>query len=89
MYVLFILHTWRHLVNSTSSQNQSTAHIFTVLRQVSFLQSTLAELPATLTSLETELRGKGGFVHLQRLHQMLYVYGATLVEIVRRKEFSE
>ena len=77
------------LVNSTSSQNQSTAHILTVLQQVSFLQSMLAELPAMLTSLEMELGGKGGFVHLQRLHQMLYVYGVMLVEIVWRKEFSE
>ena len=49
----------------------------------------LTELPAMLTSLETELQGKGGFVCLQRLHQMLYVYGVTLVEIVWRKEFSE
>ena len=49
----------------------------------------LAELPAMLTSLEMELGGKGGFVHLQRLHQMLYVYGVMLVEIVWRKEFSE
>lgn len=70
-------------------QNQSSAHSITVLRQVSHLQSTLAELPAGLTSLEADFRAKGGFTHLHRLHHMLYMYGATLVEIVRRKEFSE
>lgn len=69
-------------------KNQSIAHVLTVLRQVSFLQSTLAELPAALTALETDLRNKGGFVHMQRLHSMVYMYGATIVEIVRRKEFS-
>jgi autophagy-related protein 11 len=69
-------------------KNQSTAEALTVLREVSFLQSTLAELPAALTSLETDLRNKGGFVHMQRLHNMIYMYGATIVEIVRRKEFS-
>ena len=59
-----------------------------MLRQVSFLQSTLAELPAALVALETDLRNKGGFVHMQRLHNMVYMYGATIIEIVRRIEFS-
>ncbi|KAF5343439.1 hypothetical protein D9758_011829 [Tetrapyrgos nigripes] len=28
------------------------------------------------------------FAHIERLHGMLYAYGATVVEVVRRKEFS-
>ena len=60
----------------------------TILRQVSFLQSTIAETTAALTSLDTDVRNKGGFIHMQRLHNMVYMYGATIVEIVRRKEFS-
>ncbi len=29
------------------------------------------------------------FAHLHRLHSMLFAYGATLVEIVRRREFEQ
>jgi len=29
------------------------------------------------------------FSHIERLHGMIYAYGATVVEIVRRKEFCE
>ncbi|KAJ7635889.1 hypothetical protein B0H17DRAFT_1164119 [Mycena rosella] len=32
--------------------------------------------------------GNSGFGHIQRLHGMLYAYGATVVEVVRRKEFA-
>ncbi|KAG8875074.1 oligomeric, coiled-coil, peripheral membrane protein [Tulasnella sp. 331] len=70
-------------------KNRSTAHSIDVLRHVSRLQSTLADLPPVLTSLDADLRPKAGFPHLQRLHNMLYVYGATVVEIVRRKEFAK
>lgn len=45
--------------------------------------------PSLLSGVESELRVKGGFIHLQRLHQMPYAYGATLIEIVRRKDFGE
>lgn len=41
-----------------------------------------------LASLQTTLRTKNAFAHIQRLHNMIYAYGATLVEIVRRKEFA-
>ncbi|KAG9025608.1 oligomeric, coiled-coil, peripheral membrane protein [Tulasnella sp. JGI-2019a] len=70
-------------------KNRSTTHSIDVLRHVSRLQSTLADMPSVLTSLDADLRPKAGFPHLQRLHNMLYVYGATVVEIVRRKEFAK
>jgi autophagy-related protein 11 len=41
-----------------------------------------------MASLQTSFRGKNSFVHIQRLHNMLYAYGATVIEIVRRKEFA-
>lgn len=70
-------------------KNRSIEHTISLLRQISSLQSDLSEIPSDLTSLEAELRNKAGFSHLQRLHHMLYMYGATLVEVVRRKEFGE
>lgn len=72
----------------TLQQNQYTLHLIETLRRVSELQSDIANIPTILSGLESELRVKGGFQHLQRLHQMSYAYGATLVEIVRRKDFS-
>ncbi|KAF8903289.1 hypothetical protein CPB84DRAFT_1814678 [Gymnopilus junonius] len=42
----------------------------------------------TLATLVASFRGKTSFSHIQRLHNMLYAYGATIIEIVRRKEFS-
>ena len=38
--------------------------------------------------MQTTLRAKNAFAHIQRLHNMIYAYGATLIEIVRRKEFA-
>ncbi|KAG9012312.1 oligomeric, coiled-coil, peripheral membrane protein, partial [Tulasnella sp. 427] len=70
-------------------KNQLTTHCVHVVRQVSKLQSILADLPSDLATLEADLRAKAGFPHLQRLHNMLYFYGATIVEIVRRKEFAK
>ncbi|KAG8931279.1 oligomeric, coiled-coil, peripheral membrane protein [Tulasnella sp. 417] len=70
-------------------KNQLTNHCVHVVRQVSKLQSILADLPSELAALEADLRAKAGFPHLQRLHNMLYFYGATIVEIVRRKEFAK
>lgn len=40
-----------------------------------------------LSNLQADFRVKTNFTHIERLHKMLYAYGATLVEIVRRKEF--
>ena len=40
-------------------------------------------------NLQASFRGKNSFLHIQRLHNMLYAYGATVIEIVRRKEFCK
>jgi autophagy-related protein 11 len=46
-------------------------------------------LPVSMQEMQQSLRAKNSFPHIQRLHNMLYAYGATLIEIVRRKEFCE
>lgn len=60
-----------------------------MLRQISALNRDLIELRQLLTSLQGGLKAKTSFSHIQRLHTMLYAYGATVIEIVRRKEFGE
>ena len=60
-----------------------------MLRQISALNHDLIELQQLLTSLQGGLKAKTSFSHIQRLHNMLYAYGATVIEIVRRKEFGQ
>ena len=45
-------------------------------------------LPDTMAALSADFRTKTSFTHIQRLHMMVYAYGATIIEIVRRKEFG-
>jgi autophagy-related protein 11 len=49
----------------------------------------MVQIPPALATLQASFRGKNSFVHIQRLHNMLYAYGATVIEIVRRKEFCK
>lgn len=58
-----------------------------ILQRISILNNDLIQLPPALSSLQASFRGKTSFSHIQRLHHMLYAYGATVIEIVRRKEF--
>ncbi|CAE6433251.1 hypothetical protein ACGC1H_001539 [Rhizoctonia solani] len=69
-------------------KNKSTEHVFFFLSEVSEAQRLMSSIPETLATLESDFRQKGGFPHLQRLHSMLYMYGATVIEVVRRREFS-
>lgn len=69
-------------------QNTFTVHCLRGLRQISALNNDLISLPADLTALQSSFRTKNTFPHIQRLHNLVYAYGATLIEIVRRKEFG-
>ncbi|KZV84188.1 hypothetical protein EXIGLDRAFT_842413 [Exidia glandulosa HHB12029] len=69
-------------------KNHNTATCMTLLRKISNAQSDLVALPGLLTSLQSDFRGKAAWQHLSRCHNMLYAYGATIIEIVRRKEFA-
>ncbi|EJD40137.1 hypothetical protein AURDEDRAFT_115945 [Auricularia subglabra TFB-10046 SS5] len=76
------------VVTIAELKNKNTAACFSLLRKISKAHSDLLELPTLLTGLQTDFRSKVPWNHLQRCHNMLYAYGATLIEIVRRKEFS-
>ncbi|TFY62704.1 hypothetical protein EVJ58_g3689 [Rhodofomes roseus] len=69
-------------------KNSHTEGCILALRQISALNHELIELRQLLTSLQGGLKAKTSFSHIQRLHSMLYAYGATVIEIVRRKEFA-
>ncbi|KAI9458624.1 putative peripheral membrane protein [Lactarius psammicola] len=72
----------------TQIKNTFTEHCLRGLRQISTLNNDLVALPADLTALQSSFRTKNTFPHIQRLHNLVYAYGATVIEIVRRKEFS-
>ena len=58
------------------------------IRRISELNNDLVALPSAMSQLQTSFRAKTSFSHITRLHNMLYAYGATVVETVRRKEFG-
>ena len=72
-----------------TAQNFYTHRCLTVLHHISSLNNELVHLPPALSALQSYFRGKTSFPHIQRLHTMLYAYGATIIEIVRRKEFCK
>jgi autophagy-related protein 11 len=72
----------------TEAKNAYTEQCIGALRHISTLNTDLVQLPTALTNLQASFRGKNSFSHIQRLHNMLYAYGATVIEIVRRKEFA-
>ncbi|TFY68709.1 hypothetical protein EVG20_g3446 [Dentipellis fragilis] len=76
------------VVSITSIKNAFTEQCMQALRQISLLNNDLVQLPSALTTLQASLRAKNSFSHIQRLHNMIYAYGATVIEIVRRKEFG-
>lgn len=79
----------RRHVQAFTPQNSYTEQCLGALRRVSILNNDLVKLPPALSDLQARLRGKNSFSHIQRLHNMLYAYGATVIEIVRRKEFGK
>lgn len=79
----------RHEVEAMAEiKNKSTAYCINALRRISVLNNDIVHIPPELTTLQASFRTRNSFSHIQRLHHMLYAYGATVVEIVRRKEFS-
>ncbi|KAF9061726.1 hypothetical protein BDP27DRAFT_1428649 [Rhodocollybia butyracea] len=69
-------------------KNTFTRQATTAFRHISVLNNDMVQIPPALVALQASFRGKNSFSHIQRLHNMLYAYGATVVEIVRRKEFA-
>ncbi|PPQ78611.1 hypothetical protein CVT25_010575 [Psilocybe cyanescens] len=80
----------RHeLQEITHKKNLYTRQCLTVLRHIAALNNDIVHVPPALGALVVSFRGKTSFSHIQRLHNMLYAYGATVIEIVRRKEFCK
>ncbi|CAL1699479.1 unnamed protein product [Somion occarium] len=77
------------VVHVTDIKNHLTERCINALRHISILNNYIVELPLILSELHASFRAKTSFSHIQRLHNMLYAYGATVVEIVRRKEFAQ
>ncbi|CAK5282862.1 unnamed protein product [Mycena citricolor] len=69
-------------------KNSYTQYCIGALRTISMLNNDMVQIPPMLAALQTSFRGRNSFSHIQRLHSMLYAYGATVIEIVRRKEFA-
>ncbi|KIK54177.1 hypothetical protein GYMLUDRAFT_48975 [Collybiopsis luxurians FD-317 M1] len=69
-------------------KNAFTRQAMSVLRHISVFNNDIVQIPPALAALQASFRGKNSFSHIQRLHNMLYAYGATVIEIVRRKEFE-
>ncbi|KAF6744689.1 hypothetical protein DFP72DRAFT_825267 [Ephemerocybe angulata] len=78
----------REVQSATDCKNSYTQQHLATLRRISLLNNDLVHIPPSLSALQASFRGKNSFVHIQRLHNMIYAYGATVIEIVRRKEFS-
>ncbi|KAF4618429.1 hypothetical protein D9613_010150 [Agrocybe pediades] len=79
----------RHeLEEITRKKNLCTRQCLAILRHITALNNDIVHIPPALSALVVSFRGKTSFSHIQRLHNMLYAYGATIIEIVRRKEFS-
>ncbi|CAO1631138.1 unnamed protein product [Parajaminaea phylloscopi] len=75
----------------TADKNDMMARSLALLSDISSLQSDFADLSASLTAFGGELHSNrvDGFRHLARLSNMLWAYGATIIEAVRRREFSK
>ncbi|THV00458.1 hypothetical protein K435DRAFT_818316 [Dendrothele bispora CBS 962.96] len=76
-------------------KNSYTHHTLVTLRHIGALNNDLLMIPPGLSALQASFRGGAdgkknpSFSHIERLHGMIYAYGATVVEIVRRKEFCD
>lgn len=70
------------------SQNDYTLDVHIHLRQVALFQIRITEFVDPVKTLEGDLKSKGAFPHLTRLHQLPFAYGTAVIEAVRRKEFS-
>lgn len=74
-----------NLSSVVESKNAYTNQCLRALRQIHTLS---AGFPDDLTGIQGSFETQGAFSDIERLHSMVHAYGATMVEVVRRKEFS-
>ncbi|KAF9979992.1 oligomeric, coiled-coil, peripheral membrane protein, partial [Modicella reniformis] len=73
-----------------SAKRSQTANLITQLMHISKLQSTIANIPLSLSNLDDSLRKRDSdFGQLVLVQRIPIAYGALLVEIVRRREYSK
>lgn len=74
----------------TSDRNELVHRHLNLVQDISSLQSDYAELGAALAEIDAAFSSPklDGFKHLTRLKKMLWAYGASLIDGVRRSEFT-
>ncbi|CAG8680906.1 1780_t:CDS:10, partial [Racocetra persica] len=71
-------------------KNAMTSTMISSLQQISYFESTIAGIPGTLSSLESEIKLKAQeFKKLSSIRQMPLAYAMTLIEILRRSEYTK
>ncbi|KAF9425316.1 oligomeric, coiled-coil, peripheral membrane protein [Podila epigama] len=73
-----------------AAKRSQTANLITQLMHISKLQSTIASIPPSLANLDDALRKRDAdFSQLVYVQRIPIAYGALIVEIVRRREYSK
>ncbi|KAG9322447.1 hypothetical protein KVV02_000076 [Mortierella alpina] len=73
-----------------SAKRSQTANLISQLMHISKLQSTIASIPPSLGNLDESLRKRDAdFSQLVYVQRIPIAYGALVVEIVRRREYSK
>ncbi|KAF9360737.1 oligomeric, coiled-coil, peripheral membrane protein [Mortierella sp. AD094] len=73
-----------------SAKRSQTANLISQLMHISKLQSTIASIPPSLSNLDDALRKRDAdFSQLVYVQRIPIAYGALVVEIVRRREYSK
>ncbi|WFD19996.1 oligomeric, coiled-coil, peripheral membrane protein [Malassezia caprae] len=73
-----------------ADRNELQCRHLNLVQDIGSLQSDFAELSSSVAEIDTALQSPplSRFEHLQRLKRMCWAYGATLIEAVRRREFT-
>jgi autophagy-related protein 11 len=91
-----LLPTLQTIANETrqavsSAYEERKSHLekcLRTLRDISMIESGLGELQSQITALDVEPRGSDGLEAMNRIFQLPVAYGSTLIEAIRRSEWS-
>lgn len=79
----------RQALNSVYEDRKSALESCLIaLREISTIESGLGELQSQITALKVESRGADGLEVINRIFYLPIAYGSTLVEAIRRSEWS-
>ncbi|KAK8846655.1 hypothetical protein IAR55_005742 [Kwoniella newhampshirensis] len=77
-----------HKCSLAEFQNEFTLDVHIHLGQVARFESRITELVRPMRQLDTDLKAKVAFPHLDRLHHLPFAYATAVAEVVRRKEYG-